>query len=99
MQPPQKPPPARGAGIYSCLSIGGALVLLCFAAAAIGFLTLGATGIAIPVVGVLFAVVAFHYLVWGRWLSQSIRDEVEAEDRLAEARQRAAGAGSKPGTE
>ena len=33
----------------------------------------------ILIVGVLFAFVGFHYVVWGRWLGPMIRASVEAE--------------------
>ena len=36
------------------------------------------------IVGVLFAFVGFHYLVWGRWLGPMIRADVEAETNEAE---------------
>lgn len=81
MPAPEKPPPT---GSLLPLSMAGCLAVL--ASVVLLFLTLGFAGVALATVGVLFAVVAFHYLVWGRWLSQSIRDEVEAEERLAAAK-------------
>lgn len=47
------------------------------------FLTLGAAGlIGLIIVGV-FAFAALHYLLWGWWLSTSIRDDVQEEERQA----------------
>jgi hypothetical protein len=45
------------------------------------FLTLGAAAPIVAIGAVVFAVVAFHYLVWGWWLSGFIREEVEEEER------------------
>ena len=36
------------------------------------------------IVGVLFAFVGFHYVVWGRWLGPMIRASVDAETNEAE---------------
>ena len=38
------------------------------------------------IVGVLFAFVGFHYVVWGRWLGPMIRANVEAESDETEAK-------------
>jgi len=45
--------------------------------------------IAMPLVVFLVMLLAFvvlHYLVWGRWLGEAIREEVEEEEREAEFR-------------
>lgn len=57
--------------LTGCLSVMAAIVLV--------FLTVGIAGNLIGIVAALFAFVAMHYLLWGRWLSDSIRAEVEAE--------------------
>lgn len=81
LQPPQKPPQTG-----SLLPIGLAGCLATMAGVALVFLTLGFAGQIIAVALVLFAVVAFHYVVWGRWLGAMIRAEVQAEEakRLAD---------------
>jgi hypothetical protein len=53
-----------------------------FLAAPLGGIVLG-VGV---IVGGVFVVAFLHYLLWGRWLSQSIREEVEAEERDEESR-------------
>ena len=50
------------------------------------FLTLGAVGPMVVIAGGVFALAAFHYLVWGWWLSRYIRDEVAEEDRETQRR-------------
>lgn len=45
------------------------------------FLTLGAVGPMIIIAGGVFALAAFHYVVWGWWLSRYIHEEVAEEDR------------------
>ena len=66
------------------LMAGGAMLTLLLA-------TLGWLG-PILVLGAIFAVGGFHYVVWGWWLGPLIHREVESEQRaaqeLAEAEQR-----------
>jgi Flp pilus assembly protein TadB len=50
------------------------------------FITLGAVGPIVVIGGGVFALAAFHYIVWGWWLSRYIRDEVAEEDREKERR-------------
>jgi hypothetical protein len=45
------------------------------------FLTLGAVGPMVLIAAGVFALAAFHYVVWGWWLSRYIHDEVAEEDR------------------
>ena len=53
---------------------------------ALVMLTGGYLGLVIVVGGGVFALAAFHYLVWGWWLSDKLyREEAEAESRAAEA--------------
>ena len=56
---------------------------------ALVMLTGGYLGLVILVGGGVFAMAAFHYLVWGWWLSESLRrEQAEADEREArEARQ------------
>ncbi len=72
-QPPEKP---KHFWLVLLMACG---VLL----ATIGILSFLTLGFMYPVVigiGCLFAMVLFHYLVWGWWLGPMIRAE-EAEDR------------------
>jgi hypothetical protein len=81
MQSPEKPPKTGSLlplGLAGCLGLLVGAVLL--------FLTLGFAAQATGIAAALFGVVAFHYLVWGRWLGATIRAEVEAEEREAASR-------------
>jgi hypothetical protein len=42
--------------------------------------------VAVLVFGLGGVVALFHYLAWGWWLGQTIREEVEAEDRQRQER-------------
>lgn len=76
IKPPEKPPKT---GSWLPLSLAGCLSMLVLLA--LIFITLGVAAQAVAIGGVLFAVVGFHYLVWGRWLGGAIRAEVEADER------------------
>lgn len=69
-------PKSRG-----CLSIVLALFLAIFLFAALYMVTSGAVRVAAIVAGVIFLFAAFHYFVWGWWLSSLIRQQVEEEER------------------
>jgi len=85
---PTRPEEARVEQRSSILSlvlafgVGSLLLLILF------FLTLGYIGPVILVAGGVFALAAFHWLIWGRWLSASIRAEYEADEarRLDESK-------------
>ena len=79
IQPPPKPPPLPENKPGSWLSILMAVVLFFAAYGALTFLTLGFFGPVLIVVGVLFAIVGFHYFVWGWWLGQVVRDAAQEE--------------------
>ena len=64
-----------------CLSIVLALLLAVFLFAALYMITSGAVRVAAIVAGVIFLFAAFHYFVWGWWLSGLIRRQVEEEER------------------
>lgn len=72
-------PPTKSPQTGSWLPIGMAGCLAGVAGVALVFLTLGFAGQIAAVVFMLFAVAAFHYLIWGRWLGALIRAEVQAE--------------------
>jgi len=67
-------------------SLAGLLLLQAFAAVVV-FLLQIATALVIFLMLIL-AFVALHYLAWGRWLGEAIRQEVEDEEREAEFRAR-----------
>lgn len=86
--PPEETPRSGGwtsivlAGVVG-LALAGAMFLLILQFAA----PLAIVGTLVVVVGGLIAL--FHYVVWGWWLSNTIREEVEAEERRkAEDQQR-----------
>lgn len=64
-----------------CLSIVLALFLAVLLFAALYMVTSGAVRVAAIVAGVIFLFAAFHYFVWGWWLSGLIRQQVEEEER------------------
>jgi ABC-type branched-subunit amino acid transport system permease subunit len=80
---PEPPPPAPkpAASLWGIFLAGvGALLIAC----ALGFLMIPIAGVALAAVVLVFVLVAlaaFHYVVWGWWLSGVIRDDVEAEER------------------
>jgi cobalamin biosynthesis protein CobD/CbiB len=49
---------------------------LFFLAGALGPIVLG-VGL---VLGAIYVIACLHYLLWGRWLGDAIREEVEAEE-------------------
>ncbi len=83
MQPPARPrkPPEKPPQTGSFLPILLAGCLASLVGVALLFLTMGIAGPIAAVGGIMIGVVAFHYLVWGRWLSAGIRADVEAEQR------------------
>jgi hypothetical protein len=38
------------------------------------------------VLGAIYVIACLHYLLWGRWLGDAIRQEVEEEERHAQDR-------------
>jgi hypothetical protein len=38
------------------------------------------------VLGTIYVIACLHYLLWGRWLGDAIRQEVEAEEQINETR-------------
>lgn len=73
--PPEDPPQGT-----SWLSIFLATMLVLGSVGALFFLTNGMLGGVIVVGGVVFAITALHYFVWGRWLERLIRDSQDPED-------------------
>jgi hypothetical protein len=88
--PPLSPPaPAKPSGsLLSVFMAGvGALVI----AVVLGLLMIPVAGVALAAVVLVFVLVAlaaFHYVVWGWWLSNAIREDVEAEERAEAEEQR-----------
>ncbi len=82
--PPRPPHTEKPRGsiwvVLLALMFGLAMFIgLVFLAGALGPVVLGIGGIVL----ILLAVTAGHYLLWGYWLSDSIRREVEEEERRA----------------
>ncbi|HQU45867.1 MAG: hypothetical protein B7Z73_10100 [Planctomycetia bacterium 21-64-5] len=63
-----------------CMSVLLALVLAVLVFAGLFILTSGAVAPAAVAAVVIFGVAAFHYVVWGWWLSGIIRRQVEEEE-------------------
>ena len=75
LEPPEPPPKS---GSYLSIILAGLLAVAVFIG--LFFLTLGAVG-PILVIGVgVFALAAFHYVVWGWWLSKLIQQDAEEEE-------------------
>ena len=68
----------------SALSIILAALLALVVDAVLIVLTIGFFANVMAAIAILFGVAALHYVVWGRWLSQSIRDEADADDQYAQ---------------
>lgn len=64
-----------------CLSVLLALAVAALVFAGLFLLTNGALVPAAVAAGLIFGVAAFHYVVWGWWLSGIIRRQVEEEER------------------
>ena len=77
--PPPKPPEPRQAR-GSWLSIAVAITICMAAYTGLTFLTLGFFGPVLIIGGVVFAIVAFHYVVWGWWLGSVIREASDESD-------------------
>jgi hypothetical protein len=72
--------------IWSIIIAGGTglalFIGMFFLAGALGPVVLG-VGL---VLGAIYAIACLHYLLWGRWLGDAIRQEVEEEERDANER-------------
>jgi hypothetical protein len=86
--PPQRPlEPTKPRGSIWSIIIAGAVGLslfigMVFLAGALGPIVLG-VGL---VLGAIYVIACLHYLLWGRWLGDAIRQEVEEEERHAQDR-------------
>jgi hypothetical protein len=73
----EEPQPQRGS--YLSIMLAGLLAAAVFLA--LFFLTLGAVGPLVVIGAGVFALAAFHYVVWGWWLSRLIQRDVEEEEQ------------------
>jgi hypothetical protein len=64
-----------------CVSVLMALALAILVFAGLFLLTSGAVLPAAVAAAIIFGVAAFHYIVWGWWLSGIIRQQVEDEEK------------------
>jgi hypothetical protein len=74
---PTEPERENKRGSWLSFLLVGSLSLVILAALVV--LTMGYVGLVIGIGAGIFAVAAFHYVVWGWWLSKIIRDEEQAE--------------------
>src|SRR5690348_15995904 len=77
----EQPQKARG----SFLAVFMAIVLAMAVCIVLYFLTAGVFGPALLIGGGVFALAAFHYVVWGWWLGRIIREEAQADEDAAES--------------
>ena len=92
INPDHQPPSSRQVQKGSSLSTFLVAMLVIATTFGLLFLTLGFFRYVVLIGGAIFALVAFHYFVWGWWLGGVIQQEVEAEERQQredEARRRA----------
>jgi len=82
-RPPRPEPPSAPQG--SALPIILAAILALVIGAVLIVLTIGVFAYVMAAIAILFGVAALHYVVWGRWLMKSVRDEVEAEEQYAKS--------------
>jgi hypothetical protein len=79
--PVRPTPQSKPASLWGVVLAGvAALIIAC----GLGFLMIPVAGVALAAAGIVFvfvAIAAFHYVVWGWWLSSVIREDVEAEER------------------
>jgi hypothetical protein len=83
---PRRPPEVeRSRGSLWSVLLAGLVGLGFFAGLCFILWPLLGVGLGIAIVVGLFCLVAMgHYLLWGRWLGDTIRREVEEEEREAE---------------
>lgn len=72
----EQPQKARG----SFLAVFLAIALVLAACICLYFLTAGVFGPVLLIGGGVFALAAFHYVVWGWWLGRIIREEAQADE-------------------
>ncbi|HET6880644.1 MAG TPA: hypothetical protein VFI31_10845 [Pirellulales bacterium] len=77
----EKPSASEAPKGKGCLAVVMALGLALLVFAALFVLTSGAIAPAAVAGGIIFGVAAFHYVVWGWWLSGIIRQQVEDEEQ------------------
>ncbi|MCA9149605.1 MAG: hypothetical protein KDA92_09915 [Planctomycetales bacterium] len=75
-RPPEPPKPVR-----SFVPIFLAAMVLTSGVGVLSFLTLGFFGVIIAVGLALALVIAFQYVVWGRWLMQYLQRQEQQRDK------------------
>ena len=80
-EPPSKQSPSETSKSKGCLGVLMALGLAALVFVGLFMLSGSAVAPAAVVAGIIFGVAAFHYIVWGWWLSGMIRRQVEDEER------------------
>ncbi len=90
--PPRPTPPADddvAARRRGCLAMVLAGLLVLMALVGLAFLSQGYMIPVVLVAGALFAYVFFHYVVWGWWLGNIIREEARQEEEARQAMKQA----------
>lgn len=72
-------PPEKESKFGSFVPLVLAFLLFGAVVAALSLLTMGFVGLIVAVVFGLAAFIAVQYLIWGWWLGNAIREDVEAE--------------------
>jgi hypothetical protein len=81
MSRPEKSPAEEAPKPKGCLGVVMALGVAALVFVGLFMLTGGAVAPAAVAAAVIFGVAAFHYVVWGWWLSGIIRQQVEDEEQ------------------
>ena len=83
MQSPQQlPPNPPHRTRRSLIPLLLAVILFSLVSAVLVFLTLGAFGSMLLIVAVIFLVAGLHYLIWGWWLGNILRqEELDEQDQ------------------
>jgi hypothetical protein len=87
---PERPEPPQSRGSFVIIMLAGGLGLM-FLAVLI-FLAAPLAPVVMAAVGFVFffaALAAFHYVIWGWWLGDAIREEVAAEEEAERERLKA----------
>ncbi len=89
---PERPQPQQSRGSFMAIVMAGGVGLMLLAV--LIFLAAPLAPVVMAAVGFVFffaAMAAFHYVVWGWWLGDVIRDEVAAEEEAERERLKAGG--------
>jgi len=77
---PELPPAGSSSGVTGWFAIACAVTVGVCLLTMFSFLSFNMAGPVIGLVAVLFAVTGLHYLTWGWWLTNRLRDRFPPED-------------------